>query len=277
MKGEFLSPFRIIFCIFSILIIISVAAISTAKSAEIILTKSLDVPDRTVSFENQTFEIVEIGNYKVNQDIGFTVDAPGVEDMLIILYDRYRLSVWFERFNSTNGRVVGVIPSNKTGEAGTYALTVSHDRNIISAMPVVISDYDLSVVPEKMKATAGKAFDVEVKIKKNDIPVNMENTVKVVLAQGSSSIETNASDKKTGEYVAHIEIPQSANGTFSLYSVITTERKVYMNYPEIVGVQSGGYIEVLQPSAEKTPFVNAVVMVLLIVSAALFLRKSYER
>lgn len=268
---------RKFFCIFLILIITSVATISAAGKAEITLTRSLDVPDRTVSFENQTFEIVEIGNYKTNQDIGFTVDAPGVDDMLIILYDRDKLSIWFKRFNSTNGRVVGVIPANKTGEAGTYALAVSHERNIISAVPVVISDYELSVAPESKKATAGKAFDVEVKISKNGIPVNVENTVKVVLAQGSSSIETNATATKTGVYEVRIEIPQSANGTFSLYSVITTERKVYMNYPEILGVESGGYIEVLPPSAEKTPFVSGIIMVLILLCAALFVRKSYGR
>ncbi|MCX9083556.1 MAG: hypothetical protein OIN87_02020 [Candidatus Methanoperedens sp.] len=259
------------------MVIASIEPINAAESAEITLTRSLDVPDRTVSFENQTFNIVEIGNYKINQDIGFTVDAPGVDEMLVILYDRYRLSVWFERFNSTNGRVVGVIPANKTGESGTYALTVSHNRSIISAIPIVISDYTISVVPEGKKTTAGKVFDVDVIIKnKKGIPVNVENTVKVVLAQGSSSIETNVTNKKIGEYVAHIEIPQSSNGTFSLYSVITTERKVYMNYPEILGVQSGGYIEIMQPSAEKAPMVNAAVMVFLLICARFFVRKNYE-
>lgn len=241
--------------------------------AEITLSRSLDVPDRTVSFENQTFEIVEIGNYKTNQDIGFTVDAPGIDDTLIILYDRDKLSIWFKRFNNTNGRVVGVIPASRTGEAGTYALAVSLDRNIISAVPIVISDYDLSVVPGSKKATAGKVFDVEVKISKKGIPVNVDNTVKVVLAQGSSSIGTNATNTKTGVYEARIEIPQSANGTYSLYSVITTERMVYMNYPEIVGAESGGYIEVLPPSAEKTPFVSGMITALILLSISWRMRK----
>jgi hypothetical protein len=265
------------FCVFLILIITSVATISAASKAEITLTRSVEVPYRTVSFQNQTFEIVKIGNYKTDQDIGFTIDAPGVDDMLIILYDKDKLSIWFKRFNSTNGRVVGVIPSNKTGEAGTYVLAVSQDRNIISAVPVVISDYDLSVVPGSMKAIAGKDFDVEVTISKNGIPTNVDNTVKVVLAKGSSSIEANATNTNTGVYEGRIEIPQSANGTFSLYSVITTERKLYMNYPEIVGVESGGYIEVLPPSAERIPFVSGTVSVLILLCVALFMRKSYER
>ncbi len=265
--------YKFFLIIFSVLIITLTITVDAANRAEITLTRSLDVPDRTVSFENQTFDIVEIGNYKTNQDIGFTVDAPGVEDMLIILYDRDKLSVWFKRFYNTSGRVVAVIPANKTGEAGTYALAVSHETKIIGAVPVVISDYDLSVLPGSKKAIAGKALDVKVKISKNGIPVNMENTVKVVFAKGSSSIETNATATKTGMYEARIEIPQSANGTFSLYSVITTERKVYMNYPEIVGVESAGYIEVLPPSAEKTPFVSGIITALILLSMSWLMRK----
>ena len=257
------------------LIFTSGISVSAAEGTEIILSKTIDVPDRTFSYENQTFEITEIGNYKTNQDISFTVDAPGADDMLIVLYDRDKLSTWFRRFSNTNGHAVAVIPANRTGEAGTYAIAISKERTIIDAIPVVISDYDLSVIPESTKIIAGKSFSVEVAISRDGVPVNVDNTVKVVLAKGSSSIEANATAAKTGVYEAHIEIPQSANGTFSLYSVITTERKVYMNYPEIVGVESGGYIDVLPPSAEKTPFVSGIITVLILRCAALFMRKIY--
>lgn len=256
------------------LIFASSISVSVAEGTEIILSKTIDVPDRTVSYENQTFEIKEIGSYKTNQDIGFTVDAPGVDDMLIVLYDKDKLSTWFKRFYNTSGRVAGVIPANKTGEAGTYALTVSHGTNIIEAIPVVISDYDLSVIPKSNKVIAGNGFDVEVAISRDGVPVNVDNTVKVVLSKGSSSFETNASSTKTGAYEAHIEIPQAANGTFSLYSVIATERKVFMNYPEILAIASGGDIEIAPPSAgEKMPFVGGAVTLLILLGMALFIKK----
>jgi hypothetical protein len=223
------------------------------------------------------FEITEIGSYKTNQDIGFSVDAPGVEDMLVVLYDRDQVSVWFKRFYNTSGRVVTAIPANKISEAGTYAITVSKERNIIDAIPVVISDYDLTVKPESNKLIAGKKFDVEVDISKNGVPVNTENTVKVMIAKGSASIETNATAIKPGVYKASIEIPQAANGTFSLYSVITTERKLNMNYPEILGIAGGGNIEITQPSPEKNiSFISWSTTMLTLLGAALFIRKRYE-
>ncbi len=262
---------RTIFLFFTIAA--SILAVSAANRAEITLGKTTDVPDRTVSFENQTFEITEIGNYKTGQEIGFTIDAPGADNMLVVLYDRDKLSTWFERFSNTSGRAVGFIPANRTGEAGTYALTVSYERNIIGAIPVLISDFDLSVSPGSRKVIAGRPLDVEVRINKNGIPVNVNGTVKVALVRGSSSIDANATAARTGIYEAHIEIPLPMNGTYSLYSAITTERKVYMNYPEMIGVENGGNVEVLPPSAEKTPSLSGAAAIIILLGAVLLMRK----
>lgn len=261
--------------IFIFILVLSFIQVSVAEGTEITLSKTIEVPARTVSYDNQTFEITEIGGYRTNQDISFTVNAPGIDDMLIVLYDRDKLSTWFKRFSNTNGQVSAVVPANKTGEAGTYVLAVSADRNIIDAIPVVISDYDLSVIPEKTKVMAGDSLGVEVAIRKNGAPVNVDNTVKVVLVKGSSSIETNATATKAGVYEAQIEIPQAANGTFSLYSVIATEHKVFMNYPEILGIGGGGNIEIMPPPAgEKAPFASGAVTLLILLGIALFTRRN---
>jgi len=53
---------RKIFYCFLIIIITSSAIVSSAEKAEIILSRTIDVPDRTITFENQTFEITDIGN-----------------------------------------------------------------------------------------------------------------------------------------------------------------------------------------------------------------------
>lgn len=268
---------RIFFLFFLILVITLSIAIGGANRAQITLSKSIDVPDKTVSFENQIFEITEIGIYKTNHDLSFTVDAQGADDMLIILYDRDKISTWFNRFSNTSGHAVVVIPANKTSEAGTYAIVVSHNRTIIGAVPVVISDYDMTVNPSSTQIIAGNILAVEVRINKSGAPVNVNNTVKVVLAKGSSSIEMNATATKTGVYEARIKIPQAANGTFSLYSVITTERNLYIKYPEIIGIERGGYIEI-QPLAErfpdeKAPFVSWATAMFALLVAALFRKR----
>lgn len=266
------------FILFFLILVITLSiAIGGENKAQITLSKSIDVPDKTVSFENQIFEITEIGNYKTNQEINFTVDAPGSDDMLIVLYDRDKLSTWYERVSNTGGHAVVVIPSNKTDKAGMYAVTISHNRTIIGAVPVVISDYDMTVNPGSKQIISGNTLDIEVRISKNGIPINVNNTVKVALAKGSSSFETNATAVKTGVYEAHLKIPLAANGTFSLYSVITTERNVFIKYPETIGIERGGYIDIQPPGErfpdEKAPFVGLAAALAALLYAALLRRK----
>ncbi len=264
-----------LFNLFLILITIYSITVSAAEKADIIFSKSIDVPDRTITFENQTFDITDIGNYRPDEDIRFTIEAEKADDLLVILYDTEQLSVWFKRFTNTSGHIVAVIPSNRTDKTGTYAITVSKDRQIIGAIPLVVSDYDILLNTKSKKVMAGKTLRVDIDVNRNDIPVNINDTIKVVLARGSSSIETNATKIKTGMYEAHIEIPKPMNGTYSLYSVITTNYRVFNNYPEILGIKSGGYIEILPYSEEKkVPAVsNASVALILLVTAICLRRK----
>jgi hypothetical protein len=265
---------RIIFYIFLIFIIVSSITVSTAEKANIILSESIDVPYRTITFENQTFEITNIGNYNTNENIRFTIEAEKADDLLVILYDTEQLSVWFKRFTNTSGHIVGVIPSNRTGKTGTYAITVSKNSQIIGAIPLVVSDYDILLNTDNKKLMAGETLRVDIDVNRNDSPVNVNDTIKVVLARGSSSIETNATKISTGLYEANIEIPKPMNGTYSLYSVITTNYKVFNNYPEILGIKSGGYIEILPYSDEKKlPAVSNISLVLILLVTAIGLRR----
>lgn len=264
-----------LFYLFLILSIISSIPVSSAEKANIILSKSIDVPDRTITFENQTFDITDIGDYRTDEDIRFTIEAEKADDLLVILYDTEQLSVWFKRFTNTSGHIIAVIPSNRTDKTGTYAITVSKNRQIIGAIPLVVSDYDILLNTDSKKVMAGKTLRFSIEVSKNGTPVNVDDTVKVVLARGSSSIETNATKKKTGLYEANIEIPKPMNGTYSLYSVITTNYRVFNSYPEILGIKSGGYIEILPYSEEKkAPAVsNASVVLILLVTAICLRRK----
>jgi hypothetical protein len=262
------------FYLFLILIIVSGITVSSAEKANIILSKTIDVPDRTITFENQTFDITDIGNYRTDEDIRFTIEAEKADDLLVILYDTEQLSIWFKRFTNTSGHIVAVIPSNRTDKTGTYAITVSKNRQIIGAIPLVVSDYDILLNTDSKKVMAGKTLRVDIDVNRNGTPVNVNDTIKVVLARGSSSIETNATRKNTGTYEASIEIPKPMNGTYSLYSVIATNYKVFNNYPEILGIKSGGYIEILPLSEEKkVPAVSNISVVLILLVTAICLRR----
>jgi len=260
--------------IYLFLILSIISGISSAERSDIILSKTIDVPDRTITFENQTFDITERGNYRTDEDIRFTIEAEKADDLLVILYDTEQLSVWFKRFTNTSGHIVASIPSNRIDKTGTYAITVSKNRQIIGAIPLVISDYDILLNTDNKKVMAGETLRVDIDVNRNGTPVNVNDTLKVILARGSSSIETNATRKNTGLYEANIEIPKPMNGTYSLYSVITTNYKVFNNYPEILGIKSGGYIEIIPYSQEKkVPAVSNISVVVILLVTAICLRR----
>ncbi len=262
------------FYLFLILSIVSSITVSSAEKADIILSKTIDVPDRTITFENQTFDITDIGNYRNDEDIKFTIEAEKSDELLVILYNTEQLSVWFKRFTNTSGHIVAAIPSNRTDKTGTYAITVSKDRQIIGAIPLVVSDYDILFNTDNKKVMAGKTLRVDIDVYRNGIPVDINDKVKVVLAKGVSSIETNMTRIRTGLYEANIEIPKSMNGTYSLYSVVATNHKVLNNYPEILGIKSGGYIEIFPYSEEKKiPAVSNISLVLILLVTAICLRR----
>jgi hypothetical protein len=200
--------------------------------------------------------------------------AEKADDLLVILYNTEQLSVWFKRFTNTSGHIVAVIPSNRTDKTGTYAITVSKNRQIIGAIPLVVSDYDILLNTDSKKVMAGKTLRFDIEVSKNGTPVSINENVKVILARGNSSIETNATRIKNGMYEANLEIPKPMNGTYSLYSVITTNYKVFNNYPEISGIKSGGYIEILPFSEEKkVPAVSNISMVLILLVIAIYMRR----
>ncbi len=250
-----------------VLIIISIAssaptvlASGTTATAIITLDSIVDTPDRTVTHNGATYEITDIGVYRMDQDIGVSVDVSGGSDFQVSLIDKHENSVWSRAIRSTGepeAPVTLVIPAGTVGTPGAYALTVWHQGRILVAKPVVISVYDL-LISSKPQVEAGETLDVVVNIMRDGIPVTANETVKVVLSQGSTTFEENAIPSVTSRYEAGIDIPELAFGDFSLHCVVTTDRTV-LGYPETIGAASyDGAVTVEVPAPEVAQTTGAV-------------------
>lgn len=64
--------------IFPILIIISCIPCALASSATITLDSVIDTPDRTIVHDGGTYEITDIGIYRIDQSINASVNVEGV-------------------------------------------------------------------------------------------------------------------------------------------------------------------------------------------------------
>lgn len=242
-----------------IAIIVSGLLTGSAAAAGITFDKSLDVPDRTFTWENKNYTITHVGNYKLNDIINVGITS-GTDTMLVTLYDADKLSLWHETKFNTGGQTSVAIPAGAVISPGIYGIVVSSkpDAIIIGANPLIISEYDMTVTPSSMQANPGSVIKVTVAVSKNGTPVSVApNNVKVEFVQDSTSTHfggTAAATATTGTYEANIQIPATASGNYLLYAAITTNRDIYQNYPELIGAAGySGTIAVSTSTSTPTP------------------------
>ncbi|MCZ7392905.1 MAG: hypothetical protein ABOK23_13230 [Candidatus Methanoperedens sp.] len=251
--------------------------IGSAAGATITFDKTLDVPDRsfTVTYEGSTFSftVADIGNYKIGDAVNVTVSG-GVSNMRLVLFTVDKLTPWFSTFDATPGSISTTIPADRFDSncadvcggsggykmgPGIYALAVQNhaDSKYFIAKPVIVSDYDLTVTPDKTQTNADNTIKVTVSVSKNGTPVSVApNNVKVGLFQDSTKtkFEQNAVAISTGTYETNIQIPTNASGTYKLYAAITTNKYIYQDYPETIGAASyNGIITITTATATPTP------------------------
>jgi PGF-pre-PGF domain-containing protein len=227
-----------------------------AEAATITFDKSLDVPDRTFTWEGKTYFITHVGNYKLNDNINFGITS-GTDTMLVVLYDADQTSVKSETKFNTGGQTSVSFPAGTVSVPGIYGIVVSSkpDAIIIGANPLIISEFDMTVTTNVTNAKEGDTVKVTVKVSKNGAPLSIDpNNVEVKFVQDSTYFGANAIANTTGIYEANIRIPSNAYGSHKLYAAITTNRNIYQNYPELIGAASyAGTIELPTPSSTSIP------------------------
>ncbi len=226
--------------------------LASGTTATITLDSIVDTPDRTVTHSGATYEITDIGVYRMDQDILVSVNISNGQSFQVSLINKHENTIWGTVIDGTGAPEAPatpatlIIPSGTVGMPGAYALAVRHQGQILVAKPVVISVYDL-LISSDPRVEAGETLDVVVNINGDGVPVTVNDTVKVVLSQGIVSFEEIVIPADTGRYEASIEIPAIASGDFSLYCVITTDRTV-LGYPETIGAASCEIVTVDVPA-----------------------------
>lgn len=237
-----------------------------ASATTISLDNDIDVPDRTVTYEDRNYEIQEIGAYHLDEPVNISVDVSGISSFQLSLLDKNRSFLWNHMVYHTDGHSEMTMPPHTVNVPGTYAFAVLYQGNILAAKPVVFSQYELTATPDISVIQPGGTLHVEIKVVPDpDMPV------KVVLAKKSSSLEYETERAAEGIFRTDIKIPYSASGNFSLYSAVISEDKLVMGYPELIGVSGDTIIEVRYPVDESKKEVDPVQILVFIVLLSAFI------
>ncbi|MDW7775091.1 MAG: PGF-pre-PGF domain-containing protein [Methanosarcinales archaeon] len=213
----------------------------------IILDRYVDVPDAAVSYDGYVCDIDNVGSYLTGQDIQASIELdPSYTSMKVQLVDMDMNQVWVQNTLLSNGKGTVTIPGQSV--PSTYGIVVLSSGEYKGAKPVVISEYVMTVTPDKTRFQPGETLGVTITTSKDGVPADPLDQVKGILFQGSSNIaEVSATRVGTGIYKADIGMPAIA-GTYYVNGIIATNDYV-IGYPESVGIAAGGNVMVATASS----------------------------
>jgi hypothetical protein len=265
---NFINSFTVLIAIVFLLVTQTAAA-----DTKITLSHSIDTPDRTVSYENNTYEIQDIGFYHIKDPVNITITTKDIKSYTIALLDTKMNFLWYQIVYHTEGKEELTMPAGIVTSPGTYIFAVFYQGDILDFEQVLFSNITLSMTLNTSQVIPGGLLHVDVTaFPDTDLPI------KVVFAQESRSLEFPVNRTSSGQYEADIIIPSSANGRFSSYAAMTSG-KIVLGYPEIVGVSNGGILEIIdfpQKSSDKTnslPVISPFFLAVLLVLASRMIRK----
>lgn len=234
-------------CFFLLFLSVLPQSSAIVLDSTIYLDKYVDVPDAAVSYDGYVCDIDNVGSYLVGQDISATIElAPSFSSIKVQLLDMDMNQVWVQNTLLSNGKATVTIPGQSV--PSTYGIVVLSSGEYKGAKPIVISEYTLTVTPDKTQLNPGETLGVTITTSMNGSLADPSDQVKGMLFQGSSNIaEVSATRVGTGVYKADIVMP-AIPGTYYMNGIIATNDYV-IGYPESVGIAAGGIIKVATVSS----------------------------
>lgn len=237
----------------AIAVIGAVVFLLTAQPASadtnIVLSHSIDIADRTVIYENNSYEIQTMGFYHLDEPVNMTVTVTDIQSYTIALLDTQTNFLWYEIVYQTKGKDELTMPADNVTSPGTYIFAVFYQGEILAFEQVLFSNVTLDIKLNTTRVVPGGMVHASV-----TAAPDMDLPLKVVFTQGSSSLEFPVNRTSIGRYEADIKIPVSASGNFSSYAAMTSGKSV-LGFPEFAAAANGGVIEIIdrpQGSGEKT-------------------------
>lgn len=185
-----------------------------------LLDNSVDVPEKTVTVEGETFTVNSIGFVDPGNSFDATVETGRSDEFDLYLYDNER------QIQDTRSLTAGEIVTFGSSQLdpGTHSLAVNVDT-IETAKPVVVRAYDVSppeTQPEKSDIEPGDEVTVTTTLTDLDpVPISR---VELVMWDGSESDRIPMSEIENGTFEATIS--EFGEGSYELYAVVYGEEEI---------------------------------------------------
>lgn len=225
--------------------------VGAASEYNVTTDQSIDVPDRTVEQNGDTFTITSISRADPGDTISVTVDAPQGTEATLYLYNNDQEIV------KTIGREPGTTTYDVTltdGQgndlaSGTYALLVQHDGSREAAHPLVIRGYSVSV-NDPADVTKGETLSVSADISK--LRGQDQQRVEIVVANDDTTIRETASSTGSGTFTASIDTDDLNAGRYDVYANVRGSEEA-LGEEELLGLSDSRTVEIEEPETTSAP------------------------
>ena len=242
-----MNPYALVVGI-ALIVVLAVAAAPASGSAhfDVGVSPSIDVPDRTVAFEEGEHAIEELGRIERGETIEARVDVDESTRARLQLVDDDH-----NRLAGDEGRGDAHLDfSTDDLEPGTYLVVLRVNGSVVDLEPVVVSAYDVSVsAPDA--ATAGSSVEVSAEV----TPVGSQDApdrVQVVLGDESERVRTTLSRESESTYTGSVDTGSLSGGTYTLYAVAQGVEVFAPDERVVLGASDARTLELAAPATTES-------------------------
>jgi hypothetical protein len=230
----------------ALVVLVCLAALAAPLAAadgayDLTSDSAVDVPDRQVEVQGDTFTISAITRADPGDSISVTVTAPSGAETTTLLYDNDQNIV-----DAADSTGTSTVEFDLSGfDAGTYSLVLQDDGVREAAHPVVVRGYSVtSVAPTSVGPddTFSVTADVS-KLRGDDL-----TRVEVVVANDATTLRADATATSGNAYEASVDASRLGTGSYQVYATVRGPEQAIGN-DELLGLDDPSTLDVEeQPS-----------------------------
>lgn len=227
----------------ALLLVASAPALS-ADGESLHVEGSIDIPDRTVTYDGTEFTVTAVERADPGDTI--EVSAYAVDDYPYRVHVRNRENEIVDSSNRYTANTT--VEFDLSGyEAGTYVVGLHQDGRYRAIHPLVVRGYAVSL---DAPGEASPGDSLEATVDAEHLRGNQSDWVQVVVGNDSHAVRTNAT-RQGGSYEATVPLDSFSSGTYAAYAVVRGEEEAF-GEPELLGVSDRSTVEVTDDGATPT-------------------------
>lgn len=222
-----------------------VPGMAASSSYDISLSPSVETPPRTVTFQNDNYDVSAIGRVDPGQSVTATVSAPSGDTYRLYVYDSDKQIV--DSHRRTGDATVQL--STAGYPAGTYVVTVYHDGAFQKVHPLVVSDYTVSI---DTSATALQDSTIQVNISTSPINGNKAiSQAKIVVGNANDDVRKTFSRSSYSDFETNVSLQGLGEGDYSTYAVVQGSDE-FLGNKVMLGVSDSQSLAIETPTPTPT-------------------------